>query len=94
MKAVIEARKQIEMGWFSSDEEETEVKTVNSNGNINNNIILQEARDTHSQMMINEKMLLATYALVLAEIVKLGIYLFHSLRKTLKRKYQGGNGNA
>lgn len=79
------------MGWFSSDEEEVEVKTVDSNGNINNNIILQEARDTHSQMMLNEKLLLATYALVFAEVVKLGIYLFHAFRRTIKKKYQRDN---
>lgn len=79
------------MGWFSSDEQTTEVKTVDSNGNINNNIILQEARDTHSQMIINEKMLLLTYALVFAEVLKLGIYLFHTLRKTIKKKYQRNN---
>lgn len=73
----------------SQSSEETENKAVDSNGNINNNIILQEAWDTHSQMVINEKILLATYALVIAEIMKLGIYLFHAFRKTLKKKYEG-----
>lgn len=77
----------------SQSAEETEVKTVDSNGNINNNIILREAQDTHTQMIINEKMLWAAYALVLAEIIKLAIYLFHTCRKTLKKKYQNG-GNA
>lgn len=79
----------VKMG-SSQSAEETEVKTVDSNGNINNNIILQEAHDTHTQMVINEKLLLATYALVLAEVIKVGIYLFHAFRKTLKKKYQKG----
>lgn len=74
----------------SQSSEETEVKAVDSNGNINNNIILQEAHDTHAQMVINEKMLWAAYALVLAEVIKLGIYMFNVFRKTLKKKYQNG----
>lgn len=76
------------MGWFSSDEEEFEAKTVDSNGNINNNVIIQEAADTHHQMIIGEKLLIATYKLVVAEVVKLGVYIFHSFKKTLKKKYQ------
>lgn len=77
------------MGWFGSSEEETEMKTVDSNGNVNNNIIIQEARDTHSQMLLNERLLYATYILVGAEMIKLGIYLYHSFKKTLKKKYTG-----
>lgn len=76
------------MGWFGSSEENTEVKTVDSNGNINHNVIIQEARDTHDQMLINGKMLFATYILVIAELLKLAIYIFNSYRKTLKKKYQ------
>lgn len=72
----------------SQSAEETEVKMVDTNGNVNNNIVIQEARDTHSQLLIGEKLLYATYVLVLAETIKLAIYLFHSLRKMLKRKYQ------
>lgn len=76
------------MGWFGSEEEEIEMKTVDTNGNVNNNIIIQEARDTHHQMLIGEKLLWATYALVAAEIIKLGVYLYHSFKKTIKKKYQ------
>lgn len=78
----------INMGWFGSSEEETEIKTVDSNGNINNNVIIQEAKDTHSQMLIGERLLCATYILVGAEVIKLGIYLFTCLRRAFKKKYQ------
>lgn len=77
------------MAWlFGSDEVETETKTVDSNGNINNNVIIQEASDTHTQMLIGEKMLTATYILVLAEIIKLGVYIYHSFKKAMKKRYQ------
>lgn len=77
------------MGFiFDSSEEDVETKTVDSNGNVNNNIIIREANDTHSQMLIGEKMLIATYLLVAAEILKLGFYLFNGFKRTLKRKYQ------
>lgn len=61
------------MGWLYSSEEEVEVKTVDTTGTVNNNIIVQEARDTHSQMISNEKLLFATYLLVAAEALKLGL---------------------
>lgn len=78
------------MGWFGDTSEEVDIesKTVDSNGNINNNVIIQEARDTHSQMLLNERLLFATHLLVGAEILKLGIYIFHAIRKSLKKRYQ------
>lgn len=66
------------MGIFGSSEESNEMKTVDTNGNVNNNIVIQEASDTHRQMIMREKLLFATY--VLAEIIKLG--------KVLKKKCQ------
>lgn len=82
------------MGWFGSEEESVEQKTVDTNGNVNNNIIIQEAHDTHSQMLIGERMLIATYALVCAELLKLGVYLYHSFKKTIKKKYQQSSSSA
>lgn len=75
------------MGWFSSSEENFEEKTVDSTGHVNNNIIIQEAKDTHEQVLINEKMMLATYLLVFAEVVKLCIYLYTQWRSNIKKKY-------
>lgn len=80
------------MGFiFGLSEEEVETKTIDTNGNVNNNIIIREANDTHSQMLIGEKMLIATYFLVAAEVLKLAIHLYHSFKKTLKKKYQTTN---
>lgn len=75
------------MGIFGSSEETNEEKTVDSTGHVNNNIVIQEARDTHSQMLINERMLWATYILVTAEVIKLGIYLFTQWRNAIRKKY-------
>lgn len=79
------------MGIFGSSEEEVEIKTVDTTGNVNNNIIIQEARDTHTQMIIGEKLLFATYLLVAAECIKLAVYAFQSCRKMFKKRYQGSS---
>lgn len=75
------------MGWFDSSEEASETKTVDTNGNVNNNIIIQEAKDTHLQMLASERLLFATYILVAAEGIKLFIFLFGQLKRTWKKKY-------
>lgn len=75
------------MGIFGSSEEKTEEKMVDSTGHVNNNIIIQEAKDTHHQMLLNEKLLMATYVLVFLEIIKLMMYSFCAYKKYLKRKY-------
>lgn len=42
------------MDIFRSSEEFIEKKTVDSMGHVNNNIVIQEARDTHNQKFISE----------------------------------------
>lgn len=74
-------------GSHSSSEEKIEEKMVDSTGQVNNNIIVQEARDTHSQMLLNEKLLWATYLLVVIELAKLFLYIFSAYKKNLKKKY-------
>lgn len=61
----------VKMGIFGDSEENNsdEQKTIDANGNVNNNIIIREANDTHQQMLLNEKLLVATYLLVAAEII-------------------------
>lgn len=75
--------------WFSSEETKIEEKTVDSTGHVNNNIIIQEARDTHTQMIANEKLLIATYVLCLMEIIKLTLYCVSAYKKCIKKKYLG-----
>lgn len=79
------------MGFFGSSEERVEEKTVDSNGHVNNNIVIQEARDIHSQMLYNEKLLYATFILVVFEVIKLAIHLFNSYRKRIKKIYKGAH---
>ena len=78
--------------WFSSKEENTENntvdKTVESNGHVNNNIIIQEARDVHQQRKLNEKLVVATYFLCAMELIKFTIYLYLKLKKSMKKKYE------
>lgn len=76
------------MGWFGSEEQVSESKTVDSVGHVNTNIVIQEAADTHSSMIISEKLLFATYLLVGAEILKLGLYATQSIRRYFKKRYQ------
>lgn len=76
------------MGWFGSDDiERAESRTIDTSGNVNNNIVIQEAADTHTAMILNEKLLFATYMLVAAELLKLGLYIFHVIRKAHKKRY-------
>lgn len=79
------------MGFFGGSEEESnEAKTVDTTGNVNNNIVLlQEARDTHEQMILNQKLVYASYALVLFEVIKLAVYIFSSYKKKLKKTLSG-----
>lgn len=81
------------MGFFGSSEENIERKTVDTNGNINNNILIREADDTHHQMILSEKLLFATYLLVGAEVIKLIIYAFSSAKRMMKKKYAANGRN-
>lgn len=80
------------MGIFGSSEESIETKTIDSNGQVNNNIIVQEARDTHSQMMLSEKLLTGTYILICLEIIKVVICSVSAYRRHIKKKYSKKEG--
>lgn len=76
------------MGIFGDSEESVEIKTVDSNGQVNNNIIIQEAKDMHSQMMLSEKLVFGTYVLIGLEVVKISICLFSAFKRYMKKRYQ------
>lgn len=76
------------MGIFGDSEESIETKTVDSNGQVNNNIIIQEAKDMHSQMMLSEKLVFGTHVLIGLEVVKILICLFSAFRRHMKKRYQ------
>lgn len=75
------------MGGSESSEERTEEKTIDSMGHVNNNIVVQGARDNHQQVIVSERLLIATYLLVFAEVIKLLIYLYSQCRNNLKKRY-------
>lgn len=73
--------------WFSSEETVTVENPIDSTGHVNNNIIIQEAKDTHSQALLSERLLVATYILIALEILKLVLCSYNTWRRHLKRKY-------
>lgn len=81
------------MGIFGSSEENHDEKTIDSTGHVNTNIVIQEAGDIHEQLLQSAKLLNATYVLVFLELIKLGIYLFTSMKKSYKKKY-GSSSNS
>lgn len=75
------------MGWFSSDEVNVDEKVIDSTGQVNTNIIIQEANDTHTQALLSERLLIATYFMVFIEIIKLTICGYGMWKRQLKKKY-------
>lgn len=82
------------MGWFDSSEEQIEQKMVDSNGQVNNNIIIQEAKDVHEQLRLNEKLLTVMYTMCGIELLRLGMYIYFKFMKSIKKKYSRNNNNA
>lgn len=74
------------MGGSSSKEDE--VNLVDTNGQVNNNIIIQEAKDTHEQLKMSESLLFATYFICVCELIKIFIYLLNAYNKKMKKRYQ------
>lgn len=68
--------------------EQSEENFVETNGQVTNNVIIQEARDTHSQLIVNEKLFYATCVLIVFEVLKLAIYAFSTYKKKMKKAYQ------
>lgn len=79
------------MGIFGSSEENTESKTIDTSGNVNNNIVLlqQEAKDTHDQVLLNQKIFYTSCLLVMFETIKLVVYVISSYKKKLKKTISG-----
>lgn len=75
------------MGIFGSSEENLESKIVDTTGNVNNNIVLmqQEAKDTHDQVILNQKIFYTSCLLVMFETIKLVVYVISSYKKKLKK---------
>lgn len=76
------------MAIFGSSEESTEIKNVDTTGTVNNNIIMQEAKDTHDQLAVTEKLVFGTYILIALEAIKIGICLISAYRRHLKKQYK------
>lgn len=75
------------MGWFGSSEERDESKLVDTNGQVNNNVIIQEARDVHDSRRSNEQMVMLMYFMCGLEIVKCAMYIYCKFVRKMKKKY-------
>lgn len=82
---------QANMGLFGSSEENVEETMIDTNGHVNNNIIIQEAKDTHLQAATSERLLIATYVLIGIEVLKLTLCTYNMWKRQLKRKYGENN---
>ena len=75
------------MGIFGSSEKKIEEKVVDSVGHVNNNIVIQQAKDVHQQAGLNEKMLYTMFFMCAIEVFKLATYLYIKFKKNIKKKY-------
>lgn len=71
----------------SSDSKE-ETKTVDSNGNVNNNIVIQDPVPIHSKDIS-----VVLYIICAIKIFELIIFLYKFHSKNLKKKYANQNQN-
>lgn len=79
------------MGWFGSSEENNEEKMIDSSGHVNTNIIIQEAKDTHYQAILSEKLVYGTYILIALEVAKLTLCFYNTWKRQMKKKYAKQN---
>lgn len=75
------------MGLFGSSEEVNNQKTIDSNGQVNNNIIIREANDVHQQLLLSEKLMCIMYVMCGLEIVKFGMFVYCKFIRKMKKKY-------
>lgn len=75
------------MGIFGSSEETNNQKAVDSNGQVNNNIIIQEAKDVHQQLLLSEKVMCVMLLMCGMEIIKFGMYLYAKFTRKMKKRY-------
>lgn len=68
-----------------------EAKTIDSNGQVNNNIVIQEAKDIHQQTEHFQQMLIIMYIRCFLEVIKICIYIYNCHLKKLKKRYQNNN---
>lgn len=83
------------MGSTQSKSEDNRQETdfIDSHGHVNNNnIMITEVQDTHQQMLLNEKLLYASCALVGFEFIKLILYVFNAFKRKMKLKYAASSG--
>lgn len=75
------------MGIFGSSEEHIEEKLIDTTGQVNNNIVIQEAKDVHEQLKTNENTFIVLCVMCSIEVIRLGLYLYYKLRKNIKKQY-------
>lgn len=71
------------MGGTTSHDE---AKTVDSTGQVNNNVVVQETVDVYSSEIV-----ILLGVLCILKILELGCFLYMNHKKSLKKKYAGND---
>lgn len=72
---------------FSSEEVKVDEKLIDTNGQVNNNIIIGKAKDTHECMLLDQKIFIILCLLFFVEIIKLAVQIVVAYNKFIKKKY-------
>lgn len=67
--------------WFSKNEEIH--KTVESTGQVNNNVIVEDSVTIH-----NTEIIILLYVIAIVKVFEFVVYLYSTHTKRMKRKYQ------
>lgn len=80
------------MGIFGDSSEENNVKTIDTNGQVNNNIIIREADDIHEQLKLNQTAVTLMYVTCVVQLLKFGMYIYCKFVGKMKKKYSSDQG--
>lgn len=81
------------MGWFgsaSNEETKSESKSIDTNGAINNNLILRDEDQTYN--VYSQELIILIGILVVLRIIEFGYFMYSKFRGALKKKYSNNNG--
>lgn len=67
---------------MGSSQSQQETKTIESSGQVNNNVVIQETEDVYSMELVILLSLLCAL-----KILEMGIFLYNKYKQQMKRKY-------
>lgn len=67
---------------MGSGQSQQETKTIESSGQVNNNVVIQETEDVYSMELVILLSLLCAL-----KILEIGIFLYNKYKQQMKKKY-------